>query len=1241
MMGDTNPSGRSDETFGDLLRTLRRAAGLTQAELAERANLSSRGLSDLERGINRSPRRETLLALADTFGLAQDDRARFFESARRRRPLRSSRSASPPPPPPAPEPELPSQPIALEPATAAIQIFLIADVRGYTTYTFEHRDEDAAELAMRFAAIGRDVIETHRGHVLELRGDEILAVFASARAALRAAVELQQHLAELSSAGPEQAVQCGIGLEAGESVPVEGGYRGLAINLAARLCSRAGPGEILAGETIIGLARRVAGLVFRDRGLTLFKGVATPVRVIQVLPEEAPDLILEPVPPELVPELPAEPPRAVGNFLWARPEHRLVARKAEMGQLLSALDAVQAGTGQVCLLVGEPGVGKTRLAQEVSLVARERGFVIITGRCYAPQETVPYYPFLEALSRAYTSGSAAVRAALPQHWPWVARLLPERSIGVPVALEGPASGSSEDQQRLFWQVTGFLQALASEHPLALLLDDLHWMDGASLALLLHLARHTRESPILLLGTYRDLEVAPTHPLAKGIRDLSREHLMERIEVQRLAREGTGALLAATLEGGEVSEAVTALIHEPTEGNAFFALEVLRALVERGDITLVKGRWELREDVGVVVPENVREIILERVGRLSPAAQQALEVASVLGQTFLFDDLLAVDAPVRRVSPPSAAAEVREMSAELALEEELEEAVSAQLLREAGGVRYAFSHALTQRALYEQISARRRRRLHLATAETIEGMRAEARSQRVAEVAYHFIQAEVTARALPYLLLAGEQAQAVYANAEAEQQLRTAARLAVELGDLETEAEAIERLGSLYWWNLGSYDQAADILEQAVKAQRAIKGGQLRSQTAGMLARAYARCGQSDQALAVLAPWLDQKTWQVRLESEPPEIQASLFSAIADVCFHTGRYSAQLAAAEQAARICKELGDARARADALNLRGIALRLLGRWEDGLIALEDSVRLARESGAHYVCGHASYHIGYSYLQSGQWEQAAATIEFAQDLFRQTGNSTSFAAAFLHGVLDMYRGDWKAARDWFEQVPSHHQSSRVLIWAYAPFGQGLIRAVTGDVKEGRRYLEEAISINKDGGLPFILHRIQRDLAEVELVEGQAAEARARLQPIVQSPGCEQYNDITPLLPLLAWACIELGDESQAETLLERAALQAEAQHHYLALLDVLRVRGLFCIKQQRWQAGLEVLEQALTLARAMPHPYAEAKVLYASGCLEAAHGDHATARQQFTAALTICSHLGERLYAERIERVVSALDS
>lgn len=157
---------------------------------------------------------------------------------------------------------------------AEVHAFLIADVRGWTTFTQERGDEDAARLAGRFAEVIRSVVEAHRGRVLELRGDEALVVFGSPRWAIRGAVALQQRFVEETIANPSLPLTVGVGLDAGEAVPVEGGYRGGALNVAARLCSLARAGEVLASREIVHLALRVDGVRSRrwrpgDRGLTV------------------------------------------------------------------------------------------------------------------------------------------------------------------------------------------------------------------------------------------------------------------------------------------------------------------------------------------------------------------------------------------------------------------------------------------------------------------------------------------------------------------------------------------------------------------------------------------------------------------------------------------------------------------------------------------------------------------------------------------------------------------------------------------------------------------------------------------------------------------------------------------------------------------------------------------------------------------------------------------------------------
>jgi DNA-binding NarL/FixJ family response regulator/class 3 adenylate cyclase len=175
-----------------------------------------------------------------------------------------------------------------EDISTEIRAFLIADVRGYTLFTQQRGDEAAAKLAAKFAQLTREGVEARGGQVVELRGDEALCVFASPRQAIRAAVELQDRFVDETLADPALPLAVGIGLDAGEAVPVEGGFRGGALNLAARLSGRAGPGEIVVSREIAHLARRVEGVRYTDRGEVSLKGLADPVTVIEVSSEAAP-----------------------------------------------------------------------------------------------------------------------------------------------------------------------------------------------------------------------------------------------------------------------------------------------------------------------------------------------------------------------------------------------------------------------------------------------------------------------------------------------------------------------------------------------------------------------------------------------------------------------------------------------------------------------------------------------------------------------------------------------------------------------------------------------------------------------------------------------------------------------------------------------------------------------------------------------------------------------------------------
>jgi class 3 adenylate cyclase/tetratricopeptide (TPR) repeat protein len=1081
-------------------------------------------------------------------------------------------------------------------ATSEVRAFLIADVRGYTMFTQERGDEAAARLAAEFADIVEEIVSVRHGRVVELRGDEALAVFSSPRQALRSAVELQQRFAAEAAQDQSLPLQVGIGLDAGEALPVKGGYRGAALNLAARLCQLAGPGEVLASEGVIHLARKVDGLVYVERGLVHLKGFTDQVRVVQVTStleqlENGPHDSLRPT----------EAALPIGGFLGALPSGLMVARDDEFRSILVAVDAVAGGTGRLVLLAGEPGVGKTRLAQEVTLDVRNRGFLVAAGRCYEPRQAVPYYPFLEALATAHAAAPATIRAELPRRWPYLASLLPEQ-LGTP-----PASGEGqEDQQRVFRALTGFLRAMAETAPLALLLDDLHWADGASLDLLQHLARHTRADRVLLLGTYRDVDVGRQHPLRQVMRDLNREHLVERIAIRRLGEKGTAAQLAALLGEPEVSKELSGLVHRNTEGNPFFTDEVLRALIERGDIYRQNGQWARREIEELEVPESVRDAIGERLSHLREETQELLHEAGVLGQTFRFADLQAMG------NHP-----------EEEIEASLEEATDAGLIRVMGKDGYAFNHGLTQQALYTELSPRRRRRLHLAAGDALEQLPAAGREQRVAELAWHFLQGDDAERGLPYTMLAGDQAAAVYANGEAERYFRRALGLAGELQDEVRTAETHEKLGGALHAS-GRYDEALAMLEKAAEFYRAGGDLEIEGRIVAQMGHVHFMRDTAEEGILRL-----QAALQARSESLPSSALAALYASLARLLMDVGRQSEQLDTAEKAADLARVVGDERTLLGAEATRGSALNNLGRPEEALQTLEAIISLAEAAGDLYNLVRALDNASDACFSLGDLEKCRRYRERAVEVVERRDDPQYIAASLVAlSQVAFFTGDWNRAEAYLEKADAIHRSMSTSRTSHQIlFTRVWLYLAKGEMEAATRDLEEWIAAAEPGdtwGL-WIAYSL---LAERDLLLGQPDAALARLEPLLDPQA--EYLD----LRTLTWAYLERGDLAQAEHTIARAITKATASHDRPSIAETMRVQGMVQSRQGRWSDATQTFEDALSLARSMTMPYLEGRILYEYGRMHAARGEGEQARERLEEGLLILRRLGARPYIERTER-------
>jgi tetratricopeptide (TPR) repeat protein len=886
-----------------------------------------------------------------------------------------------------------------------------------------------------------------------------------------------------------------------------------------------------------------------------------------------------------------------------------------LSTILAGVEAAMEGTGRLLVVAGEPGVGKTRLSQEATLACRDRGFVVATGRCYEPHRSVPYYPFLEALSLLYGAAPGPARAQISTRWPHVMRLLPNQP-----SETRPATNASpqEEQQRLFWAVTGFLRAVSEAAPVALLLDDLHWADDASLELLQHLARHTRAHRVLLLGTYRDVEVGHQHPLGRALRDLHREGLLERVAVRRLGHEGTARLIADRV-GQDLSDEFGLLVHRHTDGNPLFVREVLSALIERGDVYRRDGRWESRRMAGIGVPENVRATIVDRASRLGERAQEALREASVLGQAFDFEDLRAMAG-----------------LSEEELEAALEEALAAGLVYEAGEEGYAFNHALTQQALYAEVPRRRRRRLHLAAGEALERLPQAVKGRRAAELAWHFREGGDPERTLFYTLLAGDHAVSVHAPAEAETYYRTALELTRTLEDRAGEARVLEKLGWLMWMT-ARFDPCRDALERAAQLYRGTGDaeGEMRAvHLLGMLHFTYAPLEGAKRIRTLLD----------RLGAREPSMPlVSLYSSLSMNLVVAGRYREALEAIQSATEIARVQGDERTIAWAETMRGPALGLMGRLEEARRVLEERLAVAESSDDQFGLLATVHYLGRLSAPQGDFDAALRYHGKALELAERLGARSRVSAetSNLAEVL-FYLGDWERARGHAERaVELARSASSGLAASYFQYADvfrrlGMIRAAMGAWEDATPCLEESVALAEKVPYPEAVRNGQGVLAEQELLEGKPGAALARLEPLFEGSDAEELG-VVRLLPYLAWAYLDLGYEKRAEDAVLEGIERARAQGHNLALAELLRVRGMVLARRRSWDEAEPAFEEAVSLARSLRYPYAEARALYEWGLTYVSRMDPERGRFQLEKAAAIFRGLGSRPYSDLVQKAMT----
>jgi class 3 adenylate cyclase/tetratricopeptide (TPR) repeat protein len=917
--------------------------------------------------------------------------------------------------------------------SSALVTILFTDLVGSTEFLSRAGDEDAQRIFRAHHTLLAETAATHGGAEVKWLGDGLMAAFTSAADALRCAIAMQQ-ASRLPVAGERLAIR--VGLNAGEAFRDETDYFGTPVVVARRLCDQAASGQILCSELVAGLLAGRARFGFSPLGALDLKGVPKPVEALEVTYESEP----------------------TAGFIARLP---FVGRDGELARLLGLLAEAVAGRGGLAFVIGEPGIGKTRLTEELVEAARREGAEVLWGHCVDGDWAPPYAPFVEVVEAlAATAEPEDLRVDLGMGGPVLAPLvnaLTERFPDLP-----PAAPLQPDEERfrLLDAMAQLLIARSRRHPVLVCLDDLHWADGSTVAMLRHVVRFAPGHRLLVIGTYRDAEVGADHPLQEALGALRREVEFERLKLEGLEAKAVGELLEA-LADYDVVGSVAAAIAAETDGNPFFIKEVLRHLVEDGRFVRgADGRWTSDRPVTELgIPEGVREVIDRRIGRLSADARKLLSAASV------FEDEIHL----------GVAAAVAGLDEEAALDA-LDEALDSQLLQPAGTVdAYRFTHALIRHTLAGELSPSRRARLHLRAAEALAAASPEPAPARSGEIASQYHRAAGlpgAERGVEPALAAADHAQGSGGHDEAVRFLRIALELLPE--DDARRTGLLSRLAIVLCWAL-EFEEAVAV---ATEAAGAMAGTGDKAAAARYLSEAAYVCAMAGGvvhswkfAAAGLSYAEDRDVAWARLVSFDAERRAAEDPAHPGIP-HDSPERRESARILRAARL-DPLGPAPmesvfdTRAEALESANLVVRTFcaGEYKRCLAGFEAEAAEAESQGRLARAARGWAMASQCHTAQGRLTEGQAVLARAEALGARIGVPilpVLSARVCLATALDE---EWEAMAEAF--APLAHSTHPALA-----FGLGWARAVAARAEAGRGRTAEALAHLAEA-VPWLLQRL------------------------------------------------------------------------------------------------------------------------------------------------------------------------
>ncbi len=886
----------------------------------------------------------------------------------------------------------------------------------------------------------------------------------------------------------------------------------------------------------------------------------------------------------------------------------LIGRNAELTALQECLEAAARGQGGVVLLSGEAGIGKSRLVAELRRSAETFDFQPLAGQCFPTDRACPYAPLLDLLgtflaplspSQITTALGASARALFPllpeqvQHLPELASLPPL-----------PPLDPEQEKRRLFTMLADVFTRTTTSQPLLLVIEDIHWSDESTLEWIQFFARKIARHRLLVLLTYRSDEVHS--PLRSLLAQFDRERQRQEVILEPLSRTYTETFLRTILQGTRSLPAgMLDALFDLTEGNPFFLEEVLKALIVAGELVEGEDGWRWKRADTWHIPLSLHNAVELRLTRLSADARRILQLAAVAGRRFDFALLLQIT-----------------RDDEASLVELMKEAIAAQLVVEESAEQFTFRHALTQQAIAAGLLVRERRALHGTIAQTFEHLYATALDAHLADLAYHYAEAERWSKAMEYATRAAEQAQALSAPRAAVEQWTRAMHAAQQLGQAASPTSYRTR-GQAYEM-LGDFELAKSDYERALQAARQEQEGHLEWQSLldlGFLwtSRDYQRAGGYFQQAVELATQLGDAG-----------LQAHSLNRQANWLLNTGQVAQAQAMHHEALALFEAQHDQPGMAETLDLLGTvslhegdsltAVHMYGRAIELLRAVGNRSVLCSCLTMRASCAcpwaETSYTVNWSLAECER--DLVEALQLARELEWAAGEA--FAELIFGGVLASF-GQLEAALAQAQQglrLATEISHQQWIAGAHNTLGRIYLAMLAPE--QALAHVEAGFKVARPLGSAFWIALLsvvqiqayaalgQTQLAEVALQEVRSwAEnphqtigrallvawvelALVQQQPDLALERCEQLLETAPqragetaelVIPRL-WKCqgealFALGQAEEAIQVLEEARRGAKLQQYLPLLWQIERSLG----RAYRRQRRPEEAQQAFASAR------------------------------------------------------------